>query len=88
MFLLSHTLSLSSHTESSYSVENPSHVLCMRQLFPHSPRGKSVPWAWSPYEDEGHNEGDMRPKQVNPIPHHDFPAFRKDHYFPPLHLFI
>lgn len=52
--LLPSTLSLflSSHTESSYSVENPSHVLIWRQTFPLAEtKRQCMSWARSLYEN-------------------------------------
>lgn len=74
-------LFLSSHTESSYSVENPSHVLYMETDSSHTDKEANV------CPGPGHHMKmrlNVRPKQVNPIPHHDFSAFKHDDYFFPI----
>lgn len=80
VFLLAWHL-LSSHTESSYSVENPSHVLCTRHSS-HITEEANICLGTGPHlKMKTTIKVKMRPKQVNPIPHDDFSAFREDDYF-------
>lgn len=65
-------------------VENPSHVLYMETDSSHTDKEANV------CPGPGHHMKmrlNVRPKQVNPIPHHDFSAFKHDDYFFPLSLF-